>query len=256
MCGVISCMVCRAPSELQYSAVWRELGVASYRELVRAWVAASGDIIPTWFCKLNMCLRQQHMCGIVCRLHTLTAETIMAAGVVGFRPVESVANVLAALHSTTHNGFPIAFTPEGAELGGIVRHGGGSHGNLTSLAQLSGMLPGRSPTPDSTSTPLLPVPTPTALHTSAQLLAAVGVAGPVQGPQSLLEPGAAAAVSAAYTIPLQYLRVASSWLHVPLTTIWVASIHCYDAWLQRFVVLLHVHALFRCNCCCWHGNEC
>ncbi|KAF6253336.1 chloride channel [Scenedesmus sp. NREL 46B-D3] len=76
------------------------------------------------------------------RLHTLTAEMIMATGVVGFRPVESVANVLAALHSTTHNGFPIAFTPEGAEVGPIVRSGlgagvgAGSHGSLVSLAQL------------------------------------------------------------------------------------------------------------------------
>jgi hypothetical protein len=96
---------------------------------------------------------------VPCRLHTLTAEMIMATGVVGFRPVESVANVLAALHSTTHNGFPIAFTPEGSDVLPIVRSGlghgagtgGGSHGSLVSLAQL-GAMQGRmmqgTPTPE------------------------------------------------------------------------------------------------------------
>lgn len=80
----------------------------------------------------------------------MTAEMIMATGVVGFRPVESVANVLAALQSTTHNGFPIAFAESGDAP--MVRHTrqNGSHGNLVSFMQLG---VGRSPTPDGAASP-------------------------------------------------------------------------------------------------------
>jgi len=96
-------------------------------------------------------------CLWCCRLHTLTAEMVMATGVVGFRPVESVANVLAALHSTTHNGFPIAIAPEG-EQGRIPQRGGqGSHSSLVSLAQM-GAASGRH-TPD----PAAPLGSPTPL---------------------------------------------------------------------------------------------
>lgn len=84
----------------------------------------------------------------VCRLHTVTAEMIMATGVVGFRPVESVANVLAALHTSTHNGFPIAFA-DSADAS-FTRHirQNNSHGNLVSIVQLaSGKHGAASPTP-------------------------------------------------------------------------------------------------------------
>lgn len=67
------------------------------------------------------------------RLHTLTAEMIMATGVVGFRTVESVANVLAAFQNTTHNGFPIGIT-DGDSKPTHMR--GASYSNLVSLAQL------------------------------------------------------------------------------------------------------------------------
>ncbi len=70
-------------------------------------------------------------CG--CRLHTLTAEMIMATGVIGFRTVESVANVLAALQHSTHNGFPIALTDGNAAP---THMRGASYSNLVSLAQL------------------------------------------------------------------------------------------------------------------------
>eukprot|EP00879_Flechtneria_rotunda_P004542 GHRR01004797.1.p1 GENE.GHRR01004797.1~~GHRR01004797.1.p1 ORF type:complete len:1031 (+),score=332.52 GHRR01004797.1:561-3653(+) len=84
------------------------------------------------------------------RLHTVTAEMIMATQVVGFRPVESVANVLAALYSTTHNGFPIAFMSEGDAP---IRHArGGSYGSLVSLAQL-GMIGGNTGAPPHESSP-------------------------------------------------------------------------------------------------------
>ncbi|WIA21477.1 hypothetical protein OEZ85_000682 [Tetradesmus obliquus] len=118
------------------------------------------------------------------RLHTLTAEMIMATGVVGFRPVESVANVLAALHSTTHNGFPIAFTPEGGDAGPIVRSGlnhgaAGSHGSLVSLAQLGAMqermLQG-TPTPEPGSPGLAP-PVPAAAMGEVTAAAAAAVVG-------------------------------------------------------------------------------
>lgn len=69
------------------------------------------------------------------RLHTLTAEMIMATGVVGFRTVESVANVLAALQNTTHNGFPIALL--GDVGNGQAHMQGSSYTNLVSLAQLA-----------------------------------------------------------------------------------------------------------------------
>lgn len=108
----------------------------------------------------------------------------MATGVVGFRPVESVANVLAALHSTTHNGFPIAFTPEGGDAGPIVRsclnHGAaGSHGSLVSLAQLGAMqermLQG-TPTPEPGSPGLAP-PVPAAAMGEVTAAAAAAVVG-------------------------------------------------------------------------------
>jgi hypothetical protein len=62
----------------------------------------------------------------------------MATGVVGFRPVESVAGVLAALQGTTHNGFPIALSTAGDGPGGGTGGGGGSiphgaRGSFTSL---------------------------------------------------------------------------------------------------------------------------
>lgn len=69
-----------------------------------------------------------------CRLHTLTAEMIMATGVVGFRTVESVANVLAALQNSTHNGFPIGIS-DGNSRPAHMR--GVSYSNLVSLAQLA-----------------------------------------------------------------------------------------------------------------------
>lgn len=74
-------------------------------------------------------------CVTLCRLHTLTAEMIMATGVVGFRTVESVANVLAALQNTTHNGFPVALTGETGTAAPNMR--GASYSNLVSLAQLA-----------------------------------------------------------------------------------------------------------------------
>jgi hypothetical protein len=58
---------------------------------------------------------------------------IMATGVVGFRTVESVANVLAALQNSTHNGFPIGVT-DGDSKPTHMR--GASYSNLVSLAQL------------------------------------------------------------------------------------------------------------------------
>lgn len=58
---------------------------------------------------------------------------IMATGVVGFRTVESVANVLAALQNSTHNGFPIGIT-DGSSRPAHMR--GASYSNLVSLAQL------------------------------------------------------------------------------------------------------------------------
>lgn len=100
---------------------------------------------------------------------------IMATGVVGFRPVESVANVLAALHSTTHNGFPIAFASEGADSG-VARHRqNGSHTNLVSFMQLTD---GRSMTPEA---PTSPTPlSPAVLH-AEQLTSAAGAAAPANG---------------------------------------------------------------------------
>lgn len=66
----------------------------------------------------------------------------MATGVVGFRTVESVANVLAALQHTTHNGFPIGLSDEGGPA--APRHmRGASYSNLVTLAQLAAAGPGR-----------------------------------------------------------------------------------------------------------------
>ena len=59
----------------------------------------------------------------------------MATGVVGFRTVESVANVLAALQNTTHNGFPIALPSDGNTGTSHVR--GASYSNLASFVQLA-----------------------------------------------------------------------------------------------------------------------
>jgi hypothetical protein len=67
---------------------------------------------------------------------------IMATGVVGFRTVESVANVLAALQNTTHNGFPIALT--GDVTNGQPHMRGSSYTNLVSLAQLAAGMSGRT----------------------------------------------------------------------------------------------------------------
>ncbi|MEW5297643.1 MAG: hypothetical protein WDW36_000839 [Sanguina aurantia] len=44
------------------------------------------------------------------RLHTLTAEAIMATGVFSFRGVEKVSVILETLRSTTHNGFPVFYS--------------------------------------------------------------------------------------------------------------------------------------------------
>lgn len=41
------------------------------------------------------------------RLHTISAEEVMAPHVQGFRCVETVATVLEVLRSTMHNGFPV-----------------------------------------------------------------------------------------------------------------------------------------------------
>lgn len=79
------------------------------------------------------CLAQAGTVLVSCRLHTLTAEMIMATGVVGFRTVESVANVLAALQHSTHNGFPIALSDGNAAP---THMRGASYSNLVSLAQL------------------------------------------------------------------------------------------------------------------------
>jgi hypothetical protein len=79
------------------------------------------------------CLAQAGTVLVCYRLHTLTAEMIMATGVVGFRTVESVANVLAALQHSTHNGFPIALS-DGNAVPTHMR--GASYSNLVSLAQL------------------------------------------------------------------------------------------------------------------------
>ncbi|KAG2485675.1 hypothetical protein HYH03_015647 [Edaphochlamys debaryana] len=41
------------------------------------------------------------------RLFTLTADSIMATGVVGFRVIEPVSRILQVMRTTTHNGFPV-----------------------------------------------------------------------------------------------------------------------------------------------------
>lgn len=53
------------------------------------------------------------------RLFTLTAEAIMATGVVGFRTVESLDRILEVLRTKTHNGFPV-FADEDSEEDGFA----------------------------------------------------------------------------------------------------------------------------------------
>jgi hypothetical protein len=84
----------------------------------------------------------------------------MATGVVGFRPVESVPNVLAALAATGHNGFPVAMPPEpvsgsnGAGTGLRAHHhhqhgvGVGSYSSLVSLAALANATAAAAPVVD------------------------------------------------------------------------------------------------------------
>ncbi|KAG2454447.1 hypothetical protein HYH02_001466 [Chlamydomonas schloesseri] len=56
------------------------------------------------------------------RLFTLTAEAIMATGVVGFRVITPVSRILEVMRTTTHNGFPVFADeePEEGEEGGHV----------------------------------------------------------------------------------------------------------------------------------------
>lgn len=120
------------------------------------------------------------------RLHTLTAEMIMATGVVGFHTVESVANVLAALHNTTHNGFPVALTGETGTAAPNMR--GASYSNLVSLAQLAASTGDGRDSPVSphngSAVPLLAPPSPAATSTpfangsSGAMAAGSGAAAP------------------------------------------------------------------------------
>lgn len=41
------------------------------------------------------------------RLHTISAEDIMATDVKGFKSIETVARILEILRNRTHNGFPV-----------------------------------------------------------------------------------------------------------------------------------------------------
>eukprot|EP00798_Chlamydomonas_sp_ICE-L_P001153 gene1153-3718_t len=61
------------------------------------------------------------------RLHTSTAGSIMASGVIGFRAVESVARVMEVLRAVQHNGFPVFMRESDLEAAGGLAPGGESH---------------------------------------------------------------------------------------------------------------------------------
>jgi chloride channel 7 len=62
------------------------------------------------------------------RLGALTAGDVMATGLRGFRPVESVSEVLRVLRATTHNGFPVWQVEDGGEGGKEEEEGARSPG--------------------------------------------------------------------------------------------------------------------------------
>lgn len=55
----------------------------------------------------GLLLTQPAAASAPCRMHTLTAEMIMATGVYGFREIENVGRLMDVLRVTTHNGFPV-----------------------------------------------------------------------------------------------------------------------------------------------------
>lgn len=69
-------------------------------------------------------------------LHTQTAESIMATGVYGFKDIESVAKIMEALRTTTHNGFPVYGTDAGGAAGSETVEEGGRLEGLILRSQM------------------------------------------------------------------------------------------------------------------------